>query len=85
MALFSRRFWNSVIQLDKKVTAASATCDSAIRRFRVSRKLIVDESRMEFHHDVCESLAELRIVVRELREFQDRHASSSRVVTRDAS
>ena len=85
MALFSRRFWNSVIQFDRKVTRASAACDSAIRRLRVSRTVIADESRLEFQHDVCESLAELRIVIRELRQFQDRHASSPRVHARDAS
>lgn len=73
MVLFSRRFWNSVISLDRRVAAAVANCDSAAQRFKVSGVALTQDSRAEFHLEFCESLAELRAALNELRQFQERH------------
>jgi hypothetical protein len=73
MALFSRRFWKSVIDLDRRVAKASAHCDSTVARFRTSRTLISAAAHAEFHLEMCEAVAELRAALRELRAFQERN------------
>jgi hypothetical protein len=73
MALFSRRFWNSVIRLDRRVAAADANCTSAVERFQVSRVVVSNDARAEFHLELCEALAELRAAISELRQFQERN------------
>jgi hypothetical protein len=72
MALFSKRFWQSVMSLDRRVANAMANCDAAVARFRVSRTLISHEAHHEYHMELCEALAELRVALSELRAFQER-------------
>jgi hypothetical protein len=73
MALFSRRFWKSVVDLDRRVANAAAQYDSAAKRFRTSRTTVSTAARAEFHLELCEAVAELRVALRDLRAFQDRN------------
>jgi hypothetical protein len=73
MALFSRRFWKSVIDLDRRVANAVTQYDSAASRFRASRTAVSDSARAEFHLEFCEAVAELRVALRDLRTFQERN------------
>lgn len=75
MALFSRRFWHSVISLDRRVADAVASCDAAMARFRISRTLVSHEAHCEYHMELCEALAELRVALSELRAFQERSST----------
>lgn len=73
MTIFSGRFWNSVISLDRRVAAASKEYDSAVARFRVSRDLLSPGAHAEFELELFEALAELRSALRDLRSFQERN------------
>ncbi len=75
MALFSRRFWHSVIGLDRRVAEAVAHCDVAMARFRISRTLVSHQAHSEYHMELCEALAELRVALSELRAFQERNST----------
>jgi hypothetical protein len=75
MALFSRRFWHSVISLERRVASAVANCDAAMARFRISRTLVSYEAHSEYHMELCEALAELRVAISDLRAFQE-HSSA---------
>jgi hypothetical protein len=75
MALFSRRFWNSVIKLDGRVANAVADYDSAVKRLLTSRVAVSKEARVEFHLEVCEAVTELRAALNDLREFLDRNST----------
>jgi hypothetical protein len=82
MALFSRRFWHSVIGLDRRVAAAVANCDIAMARFRISRTLVSHQAHSEYHMELCEALAELRVALNELRAFQERNSTYSPKIER---
>jgi hypothetical protein len=75
MALFSQRFWQSVISLDRRVVDAVANCDAAMARFRISRTLVAYEAHREYQMELCEALAELRVALSELRAFQERSSA----------
>ena len=77
MALFSRRFWHSVIGLDRRVAEAVASYDVAMARFRISRTLVSHHAHCEYHMELCEALAELRVALGELRGFQERKSTYS--------
>lgn len=70
--VFSRRFWAALLELDRRVVTSMSAYEAAVRRFSVSRRTLSESSQREFHLELCESVAELRAALRELRALERR-------------
>jgi hypothetical protein len=78
MALFSRRFWIELTAHDRRLAAAMARYEQAVRRYRASQAFITAEAQMEFRVEFCEAITDLREVAAAMRAFQYRHVPRDR-------
>jgi hypothetical protein len=75
---FSRRYWQSLLALDRRVGNAMQAYEGAVRRYRTSSRVVAAGARAEFHLELCEAVAELRAALRDLRDWSDRETRESR-------
>lgn len=73
MALFSRRFWTSLLLHDRRLVTAVSGYERAARRYRASRDCVTSEAQMEFRMEFLDATRELRAAVADLRAFHARH------------
>ena len=69
---FSRRYWQALNNLDRRLGTTLSTYESAARRFRASLTAVSAEARAEFHMELVEAIGELRLAVRDLVALQER-------------
>jgi hypothetical protein len=77
LAAFSRRFWTSLLNLDRRLDAARRAYEASLRRYRASARAVAGEARQEFHLELCESVAEMRAALKDLRALQKRQERGS--------
>jgi hypothetical protein len=77
LAGFSRRFWTSLLQLDRRLDTARRSYEGSLQRYRASARAVAGEARDEFHLELCESVAELRAALKDLRALQKRRERAS--------
>lgn len=67
---YSRRFWSSLLRLDRHMESSMTAYEAAIRRYQTSTAAVAATSRVVFHMELCEAVAEVRAALKELRMLE---------------
>lgn len=82
---FSRRYWQALANLDRRVGTALSAYEAAARRFRASITAVSAQARAEFHMELVEAAAQLRLALRDLAALQERRTKGTPRVTKKTS